>query len=398
MRCIHLPALCLFVLLLTSAAFATTYYVAPTGKDTNPGTRSAPKTLQGAANIVNPGDTVVVRDGHYTSGTGKWTRVLVLSRSGSEKYPIIFKSEHKWGAVIDGRKNATGHGVLISCSWVTLQDFDITECCHHGVELGGEHNTVAGNHIHHIGIGTEGWVEHGAEGCGLIEGDATRYNVIEGNLIHDVAGHGIYECGGSDGKIMNNVIYKYGAALQPPPSLWGTGNRAIQLAGYNINNLLISNNTLAWGSDRGCIVVWQNPHEGAKGIHNVTIQNNILYRPAPGCMAIEIKSDPPPQLENLVIRNNLVYGADAGLCDEHPAVIVYGNLDHPQLDPQFVKAPASPPGLYDPIPDFHLRVGSPAIGKGTTVLAPTHDMSGTARPKRKGCDIGAFEAVADVSK
>ena len=44
------------------------YYVSPTGSDSNPGTSASPfLTIQAAANAVNPGDMVIVRDGTYNS-------------------------------------------------------------------------------------------------------------------------------------------------------------------------------------------------------------------------------------------------------------------------------------------------------------------------------------------
>jgi hypothetical protein len=49
-----------------SEAAAATYYVATTGNDANPGTEAAPfRTMQKAANMVGPGDTVLVRAGTY---------------------------------------------------------------------------------------------------------------------------------------------------------------------------------------------------------------------------------------------------------------------------------------------------------------------------------------------
>jgi hypothetical protein len=55
-----------------SCAFATTYYVAVTGSDSNSGTQTLPLlTPQKAANIVKPGDTIIVGDGTYTTLTSQ---------------------------------------------------------------------------------------------------------------------------------------------------------------------------------------------------------------------------------------------------------------------------------------------------------------------------------------
>ena len=58
----------------------TTYYVATSGSDSNTGSQAQPfLTIQRAANLVNPGDTVVVADGIYTGSSP----VLSISRSGT---------------------------------------------------------------------------------------------------------------------------------------------------------------------------------------------------------------------------------------------------------------------------------------------------------------------------
>src|SRR5215475_1351116 len=45
-----------------------TFYVSPTGLDSNPGTEDQPfRTIQMAADVVNPGNTVIVEDGAYTN-------------------------------------------------------------------------------------------------------------------------------------------------------------------------------------------------------------------------------------------------------------------------------------------------------------------------------------------
>jgi len=58
----------LALLSIPASAAAATYYVATNGSDSNSGTSvSSPfKTMQHAADLTNPGDTVYVRGGTYT--------------------------------------------------------------------------------------------------------------------------------------------------------------------------------------------------------------------------------------------------------------------------------------------------------------------------------------------
>src|SRR5437870_13883811 len=61
----------------------TTFYVSPSGNDSNPGSLSAPwRTIQMAANTVSAGSTVMVQSGQYDE------RVSV-TRSGSSGSRIV---------------------------------------------------------------------------------------------------------------------------------------------------------------------------------------------------------------------------------------------------------------------------------------------------------------------
>ena len=95
---------------LCGFASAETYYVAMNGNDSNPGTIDAPqRTIQRAANLASPGDTVIVRDGTYghvnamSGGDGSADNFspVVLYRSGAPGAEITFKAENKWGAILD---------------------------------------------------------------------------------------------------------------------------------------------------------------------------------------------------------------------------------------------------------------------------------------------------------
>ena len=111
-----ITAFLLMFLFFSKEALATTYYVSPTGSDISSGSVSAPfKTIQKAANIVNPGDIVIVKDGIYTDTDGD-DRVVSLSRGGTSSNWITFKAENKWGAKLNGNNNATFIGVYFGTS------------------------------------------------------------------------------------------------------------------------------------------------------------------------------------------------------------------------------------------------------------------------------------------
>ena len=76
------------VVLGTVAASAQTYYVDGThGSDLNKGTTDAPfATIQKAADLVQPGDTVIIRSGVYYEN-------VKITNCGTEDAPIIFRAE-----------------------------------------------------------------------------------------------------------------------------------------------------------------------------------------------------------------------------------------------------------------------------------------------------------------
>ncbi|MCX7917164.1 MAG: DUF1565 domain-containing protein, partial [bacterium] len=74
-------------LLIFYFSFCENYYVSPSGDDKNPGTKEKPfRTIQKAAGIVNPGDTIFILPGEYDE------KVDILRSGEKDKY-IKFKGE-----------------------------------------------------------------------------------------------------------------------------------------------------------------------------------------------------------------------------------------------------------------------------------------------------------------
>lgn len=103
---------------------AATYVVSTTGKDTNPGTLAAPLlTLQRAANLAKPGDTVQVRGGIYKQRT-------VVQVSGTASAPITFRNYNGEQVVYDlsGVSPAANLSAIIRISnrsYVTIKGFTL---------------------------------------------------------------------------------------------------------------------------------------------------------------------------------------------------------------------------------------------------------------------------------
>lgn len=352
------------------------HYVDPAGSDANPGTSTAPwQTIQHAADVMNPGDTVIVNDGVYTGGTS----VVTISGSGTASAWLVFRAAHRWGAVIDGQNNSSTMGFNISGNYVHVEGFEVRNTSRYGFEVYGGSETVAGihdvdvvqNHIHDIGHVCSDDVG------GRVGVDAYADNLtIERNVIHDVGrfgpgeqgcipsttvwqnhDHGIYHGVGNNVMIRNNVFYNF------------THGWAIQRysgAGATPTGLTIVNNTFAFPNPwrDGQIII-------ATGTTNLLIANNVFYQPTTAGVVFETGG-----LTNVTVSNNLTYGGTA--MTGASGVAVTGNLDN--TDPLFLSV-----GGFD----FHVQLGSPAIGAGMTLSGVPNDFDGVLRTG--AYTIGAYQ-------
>jgi hypothetical protein len=345
-------------------------YVDPNGNDGNPGTSSAPyRTLQQAANVVNPGDVVVVRNGTYTGGS----TIVDISRSGTASNPIVFKAENKWGAIINGQNNSSATGVEIRSYYIRVEGFEIYGTNHYGIEAyGGGNVTVAQNHVHDVGHYCT------STSNGIVGINAYVPNMlIEQNVVHDIGrwangengcstsnnywqnhDHGVYQGEGDNLIIRNNVFYNF------------TRGWAIQRydgAGTVVSNLQIVNNTFAGGNPNkdGQIII-------ATGVNGLVITNNIFYSPTTAGVWLDTGSLSGTIANNLTYGGSVTTGSTSGLT-------LAGNLTG---DPQFTSV-----GSHN----FQLQSGSPAIDRGLSLSIVLNDFMGTLRPRGAGFDIGAYE-------
>ena len=343
------------------------YHVATIGDDANPGTAAQPfRTIQHAADIVNPGDGVLVEDGVYTGGGN----VVTISRGGTATNRVVFRAANRWQAVIDGQNHSSTTGFSIPGAFVWVEGFEVRSTSRYGFDIsGGSDQVVTGNHVHDIGRictgNTGGIVGIDAYAPGLI---------IAANWVHDVGrlgpgengctppnnywenhDHGIYNGTGTGVVIVNNVFYNltHGWAIQRYD-----GQGAV------VHGLYILNNTF----------VGANPNRDAQIIigtatTNLVIANNVFYQPSTAGVLFE-GAGPGGTLTGNVSTGALQVGGSG--------LVTSVNLQN--TDPLFV----DPVGL-----SFHLTTSSPARGAGVARWCPPADFDGTARTG--GCSAGAFQ-------
>jgi Right handed beta helix region len=370
---------------------ARVWVVSLTGDDRNPGSERQPfRTIQRAADVVNPGDIVIVEDGAYT-GTGTETKcaqnsrpVVCLTRGGTSGNLVTFKARNPHGAKLDGQNNTSTDGFVFTAdaNYIAIDGFEVYGMANasqsaSGFELysGGHDVTISHNDIHDIGrLCTD--TTNGQVGIFVEQPRVT----ITGNTIHDIGrlgpgengcvpattyyqnlDHGIYANGArapgaSDALIANNVFYnhRHGWAIQVYPG--------------SVARVSILNNTFAF----------PNPYQDghvifAANVSNARIANNIFYSPRKA--AIKLYSGTQTHLQ---VANNLVF--DAALVNTAPpgAIVVSNRV----ADPLLVNA-------IKPPYDFHLTPGSPAIAAGQQLQEVRVDHDGTIRANRAH-DIGAY--------
>jgi hypothetical protein len=372
------------------AIVGVTYYVAASGSDNNPGTESEPfRTIQRAADVVNPGDLVLVGDGIYTDEDGDGA-IVMLRRGGTSAALVTFKSRNKWGAKLDGQNNRAVSGFQFGAvNYIRIEGFEIYGVGNggsggaSGIEIysGGHNSEIVGNHIHDVGkMCTD--TSNGQNGIFVEQPDV----VIERNLIHDIGrfalgengcspatsyyqnnDHGIYMDGASNGSsipgasgtvVKNNIFYnnKRGWSIQVYP---GT-----------ISRMKIYNNTFAFANPyrEGHIII------GSSGSDN-EIKNNIFYQPKSSAIYFYTGTQ-----TNMVVSNNLTY--DGTITSGSTAGVTLS--DNVTSLPGLVFVNVS---LFD----FHLTVSSPALDIGINLPPVPEDFDGTPRPQGTRHDAGAYE-------
>jgi hypothetical protein len=110
----------IFLVVLALLSLGANRYVEPGGSDSGGCTNSSSpcRTIQYAADQANCGDTVLVRNGTYSSG-------VTAPISCPSSSPLTIKSENKWGAVISTSDG--GSGILYSSerNYIVFDGFEL---------------------------------------------------------------------------------------------------------------------------------------------------------------------------------------------------------------------------------------------------------------------------------
>jgi hypothetical protein len=194
-----------------ASAATTDVYVATSGRDSNPGTLSAPyKTLAKAFTAVHPGTTVYVRGGTYhpsatvsSNVSGTSSQRITLTAYGSEKVKVDGSQlpAGSWLVGLHGNywtvsgiqfQNSPAQGfVCTSCTGGIFQDLTTNDNGGSGFTLRG-HNTVDNlvKNLDSYGNHAPSGQGRSADGVAVKSGSGSA-NVITGARLFNNSGHGI---------------------------------------------------------------------------------------------------------------------------------------------------------------------------------------------------------------
>jgi parallel beta-helix repeat protein len=391
---------------LTSMAalvHAATYYVAPTGSNSNPGSISAPfQTLQKAHDVANPGDTIYMRGGTYMlSDSG-----ISISRSGTSSSRITVANYPGEVPVLDGSAMTTASrsGIEIrgNAAWWNIRGLEIKSAPFIGILLTGtssnitvercvlHHNTrvnasgagiqiastaggnilILNNDSHHNGkLGTSG-------GDGIGNSSAAAGNVIRGNRVYRNNDDGIDLWGAVGTLVEGNWSWENGKKDDLTPT--GGNGVGLKLGGgtsgdgqHNVRNN----------------VVWRNQHSGLEDnganlpmnvFNNTAWENGVANFSFYTRAAFVLKN-------NLSFPNSLVYFPAAEVIRQNNSwnlAVTVTSADFTSLDYSGAAGPRNADGSLPSIGFLKLAAGSDLIGKGVDVGLP---FSGSAP------DLGAYE-------
>ena len=175
----------------------TIYYVSSEiGNNNNAGTsQSAPlASLQAAANVVKPGDTVQVMNGTYTAPS--YEDALDITTSGTASAPITFEAAPGQTPVIDS--SGGWNAINIEASYIVIKGFTI-------VGDAADYNLQSALAGYSVGSSN-------LDGNGIAVNSTTsvplpNHITIENNTVYNEPGGGIYTEGADYVQILNNVVH-----------------------------------------------------------------------------------------------------------------------------------------------------------------------------------------------
>src|SRR5271157_1066409 len=173
-----------------------TYWVSPSGSDSNNGTASSPfATLQHSMMSLKPGDTLDVESGSYKGFVVGWDSTPARSGDqygtidGTASQPITIQADPSaapGSVIINSRNNETPVGIDLEpgCNYITISGLTIRDgdgsVSKEGIKVTGNNDSIINNTV--TGVGGFGIFANNANNV-LIQG-----NTVSGTVGSDTSG------------------------------------------------------------------------------------------------------------------------------------------------------------------------------------------------------------------
>jgi hypothetical protein len=453
-RCRRLISIISFTVLSVSPTFAATFYVSPSGKDTNTGTVLAQplKSIQTAINKAASGDTIVLEDGTYT-GTGDVDLTVtnkaltIASQNGPSKTVIncaATSGQQHTGFIFNGSGTSstasklqgiliengylvngylTGDGGAVSCLKTTLS---VVNCSfnHNTANGGGAFYNDNQSSVTFSNCAFNGNSDNGAGGVSSNAGGVnlflscvfTANNSSDGAITNSYGSLTVTRCTftgnttDANGVISSNgtdhisgcnftsnsassgtsCIFKYGGQLTVDSSIF-SGNKAPANAGAAIYSNS-SSTVLVRNS-----IFSQNSALRGGAIYNdsgsTTTVEDCSF--AGNSAANAASGGAIYNLATLYVTDDILWGDSSGGTTGQELTNSGGTVQvtYSDLQSGFVgtgNLKADPLFVAANSGNLHLTATSPCVSAGTAISGITTDLDGTAR--RAYPTMGAYEA------
>jgi hypothetical protein len=248
----------------TVAAAQSVYYVAPTGRDQDSGTITAPfQTISAGVKRLRPGDTLYLRAGTYTgSGNAIDSQSGTVPSGSSWSNPITIAGYSGEAVILRPSFNVSGIRLTGGQSYLVFQDLTIDMVnSGPGADADGIYiYTAHHNRFQRVEV------MHG-QGFGVHFGNNTPFNELLDCRIHDVGlpnsssseGHGLYITG-SNNLFQNNDVYDnqgYGFHVYNNAGTHADPSRNI------VRGNRIHGNGRHGGTAYGVVIAWGDANEVA---------------------------------------------------------------------------------------------------------------------------------------
>jgi len=418
----------------TAAVEGKVYYVSPRGSDTANGlSLETPfQTLQHAANLTQPGDTVYAMTGTYSNAP--CCDVLDISTAGNAANWIAFKAYPGQSPTISFNGWA-GIGFEPSAAYIEISGFRIVGNNAHVTLAEAQAQSTTdpnpafnGNCVfadgrqgtaflkpHHLKILSNLIGECGGAGIGTAQSD---YVTISGNTVYNSAWYDIYgnsaistwENWNSDDDtgykmyITGNTLYGNREFIPWAAAGAITDGEAIILDTLNNDDpnyhltpyagrTYIANNVI-YNNGSSAIEVFDSRHAD---IVNNSTYGNVLVPVLSGRGEMNINQAADVRVFNNIFYSNkgqnpvTVWG-DCPDCDLNYNIYFNGQNDS-TVSKGAEDLTANPLylGITLPQANLDIQAKSPAIASGTSFLAPGTDIQGKPRPSGKAYDRGAYQ-------